>query len=104
MAMPVLLLLDAHDIGGTAVGCEQIGPVLVLEEFVERRDAREETDEVVLDLGLLSLCPLSLRERVRVRAGSVTLWRRGSGLGNIPHPALSRGERVPERVPARGKD
>src|SRR5260370_41632286 len=99
MAMPVLLLLDAHDIGGAAIGGEQIGPVLALEELIERGDPREEADEVVFDL-----CPLSPRERVRVRAASVKLCRRGSGLGNIPHPALSRWERVPESLAARGED
>src|SRR5258707_641219 len=103
MAKPVLLLLDAHDIGGAAIGGEQIGAVLGPKEFVERGDAREEADEVVFHLCPLSLCPLSPRERARVRAASVISWRRGLRLWNIPHPALSRRERVPESLPARGE-
>src|SRR5260370_545596 len=99
MAMPVLLLLDAHDIGGAAIGGEQIGPVLALEELIERGAAGEEAGEVVF-----GLCPPSPRERVRVRAASVKLCRRGSGIGNIPHPALSRRERVPESLLAGGED
>ena len=47
MGAPVLLLLDPHDVRGAAIGGEEIGAVLALEELVERGDAREETDEIV---------------------------------------------------------
>ena len=47
-AAPVLLLLDAQDIGGPAEPGEQIGPVLGIEEAPERFDPAHGGNEVIL--------------------------------------------------------
>src|SRR3546814_4387277 len=44
----VLLLLDAHDVAGAAVGGQQVGTVVAGEEGAKRLDPRQQAHEIVL--------------------------------------------------------
>src|SRR3546814_14050222 len=44
----VLLLLDAHDVGGAAVGGQQVGTVVAGEAGAKRLDPRQQAHEIVL--------------------------------------------------------
>ena len=48
MRAAVLLFFDAKDVGGTAVGDQEIRAVVGADEFSERFDSREQTYEIIL--------------------------------------------------------